>query len=215
VSRPLRVLVADDHPPTRADVREELELSGRFVVCAEAADAAGAVEAAVRDRPDLCVLDVRMPGGGVAAVWEITARLRQTRVVMLTVSADDNDLFAALRAGAAGYLLKDTEPGQLADALGDVVEGRAAIPGALVARLVEEFRDRGPRRRSPLLRDDEAKLTSREWQVLDLLRQGLTTAAIARRLVVSQATVRTHVAAILRKLDVPDRAAAVSFFDER
>ena len=170
---PVRVLIADDHAPTRSDVRDALEESGRFAVCAEAADAAAAVEAAVRERPELCVLDVRMPGGGVAAVWEIAARLPETKIVMLTVSADDGDLFAALRAGADGYLLKNTDLGPLPQALEDVLEGRAAIPPALVARLVSEFRDRRPRRRSILARDDGPQLTSREWQVLDLMRQEL------------------------------------------
>jgi DNA-binding NarL/FixJ family response regulator len=208
-----RVLIADDHAPTRGDLREVLEEDGRFEVCAEAADAPAAVDAAVRERPDLCILDIRMPGRGVAAAWEIAARLPETKVVMLTVSEDDADLFAALRAGASGYLLKGIDPARLPHALQDVIEGQSAIPRALVGRLVGEFRDRGPRRRS--LVGDEAQLTSREWQVLDLLRQELTTAEIARRLVLSQATVRSHVAAILRKLDVPDRAAAIRLFHER
>lgn len=210
-----RVLIADDHAPTRGDIREALEEDGRFEVCAEAANAAAAVEAAVRERPDLCVLDIQMPGRGVAAAWEITARLPSTKVVMLTVSAEDADLFAALRAGAVGYLLKEIDPGRLPHALQDVVDGQSALPQALVTRLMNEFRDRGPRRRSVVGEGNESQLTSREWQVLDLLRQELTTADIARRLVLSQATVRTHVAAILRKLDVPDRAAAVRLFAER
>ena len=94
VAERTRVLIADDHAPTRGDLREVLEEDGRFEVCAEAADAPGAVDAAVRERPDLCILDIRMPGRGVAAAWEITARLPETKVVMLTVSAEDTDLFA-------------------------------------------------------------------------------------------------------------------------
>ena len=211
----VRVLIADDHPPTRADLREALEEDGRFTVCAEAADAAGAIEAAIREHPDLCVVDVRMPGGGVSAVWEIAARLPETKVVMLTVSADDSDLFAALRAGAAGYLLKETDATRLPQALLDVLDGGAALPGVLVARLMDEFRDRGPRRRTTISRPEGPQLTSREWQVLDLLRQKLTTAEIARRLTLSQATVRTHIAAVLRKLDVPDRDAAIRIFETR
>ena len=125
---PVRVLIADDHAPTRSDVREALEESGRFTVCAEAPDAAAAVEAAVRERPEVCVLDVRMPGGGVAAVWEIAARLPETKIVMLTVSADDGDLFAALRAGADGYLLKATDLGPLPEALEDVLAGTRRDP---------------------------------------------------------------------------------------
>ena len=162
----------------------------------------------------MCLLDVRMPGGGVAAAWEISARLPDTKIVMLTVSRDDKDLFAALRAGASGYLLKDVAPDRLADALESVLSGESALPGSLVARLVAEFRYRGPRRRTPVSAEGTgAQLTSREWQVLELMRQGLTTAQIARRLVVSPATVRSHVAAILRKLRVPDREAALKLFE--
>ncbi len=109
-----------------------------------ASNASEAVDAATRERPDLCLLDIRMPGSGIAAAWEITARLPETKVVMLTVSRDDDDLFAALRAGASGYLLKDTDPARLAHALDDVLAGEAAIPRSLVARLAEEFRERGP-----------------------------------------------------------------------
>jgi two-component system, NarL family, nitrate/nitrite response regulator NarL len=208
-----RVLIADDHAPTRGDLREILEEDGRFVVCADVPNAAAAVEAALRERPDLCILDVNMPGRGVAAAWEIASRLPATKIVMLTVSDEDADLFAALRAGAVGYLLKGTDPERLPQALQDVVDGQSALARALVGRLMSEFRDRGPRRRALAGGDREPQLTSREWQVLDLLRQDLTTAEIARRLVLSQATVRTHVAAILRKLHVTDRAAAVRLFD--
>jgi DNA-binding NarL/FixJ family response regulator len=206
------VLIADDHAPTRADIAGALEEDGRFRVCAAVSDAPAAVEAALRFRPGLCLLDIRMPGGGIAAAWEITARLPETKVVMLTVSRDDDDLFAALRAGASGYLLKDIEPDRLPDALDEVLTGDAAMPGALVARLVAEFRERGPRRRAVVTGAPEGHLTSREWEVLELLRERRSTSEIAERLFVSQATVRSHVAAILRKLRVPDREAAVQLF---
>lgn len=211
----VRVLLADDHVPTRDDIRRALEGDPRFSVCAEAADAAAAIDGAVRERPDVCVLDVRMPGGGVAAAWEISARLPRTKIVMLTVSRDDRDLFSALRAGAAGYLLKDMDPASLPQALRDVLNGEAALPPALVTRVVEEFRDRGPRRRAVVAGDGYETLTSREWQVLDLLRQGLSTAAIARRLVVSPVTVRTHVNSILRKVRAPSREALLRDFERR
>jgi DNA-binding NarL/FixJ family response regulator len=208
-----RVLLADDHVPTRRDIRRALETDARFTVCAEAGDAPAAIEAAVRESPDICILDVRMPGTGVAAAWEISARLPQTRIVMLTVSRDDADLFASLRAGASGYLLKDMDPEELAGALGDVLNGEAALPPALMARVIEEFRDRSPRRRAVHAREGYETLTSREWQVLDLLRQGLTTAGIARKLVVSPVTVRTHVASILRKVRAPSREALLRDFE--
>jgi DNA-binding NarL/FixJ family response regulator len=204
---PIRVLIADDHAPTRGEMREALEQDERFEVIAEAADGPSAVQAAVRDRPDICVMDIRMPGSsGIAATREITSRLPETKVVMLTVSVDNEDLLNALRAGAAGYLLKDIDPERLPHALYDVLEGRAAIPRVLVARLVDEFRDHGPRRRS-IVTELGHNLTSREWEVLDLLRQGKSTRDIADMLYVSRATVRSHVAAILRKLDLPNREA--------
>lgn len=209
-----RVLIADDHPPTRAGVRAVLAEHG-FDVCAEAADAEAAVAAALRERPDVCLLDIRMPGGGIAAAARISAGLPQTAIVMLTVSRDDDDLFDALRAGASGYLLKDIARERLPAALDGVLAGEAPLPASLVARLVEEFRHRD-RRRRVLLRDRPGvQLREREWEVLELLREGLTTAEIARRLFVAEVTVRTHVSAILRKLRVPDRAAAVRLLDER
>ena len=211
----IRVLLADDHVPTRQDVRASLEADPRFVVVAEAGDAASAVQAAVEHTPDVCVLDIRMPGSGTAAAWEISSRLPDTKVVMLTVSRDDADLFASLRAGASGYLLKDIDPMRLPHALHDVVQGEAAIPRTLVARMIEEFRDTSPRRRSVESTGPAGQLTSREWEVLELLRRGLSTAEIAARLSLSRATVRSHVAAVLRKLRVPDRESAVKLFDER
>ena len=194
-------------------MRAALEADERFAVCAEVGDAVAAVDAAVRERPDLCLLDVRMPGSGVAAAWEITARLPDTKVVMLTVSADDGDLFAALSAGAVGYLLKELEPERLPRALAEVLEGEAAIPRSLVGRLVAVFRDPAPRRRALLSSERGGMLTSREWQVLELMRGGLSTSEIAARLYVSQATVRSHVASILRKLRVPDRESAVRLLE--
>jgi DNA-binding NarL/FixJ family response regulator len=130
------------------------------------------------------------------------------------LSRSDEDLFAALRAGVSGYLLKDMPFEEIGDELARVLEGRVALPPELVARLVEEFRDSAPRRRALLGQGAGVQLTSREWQVLDLLRQGLNTSDIARRLFVSPATVRSHVAAVLRKLRVPDRDAAIRLFED-
>jgi DNA-binding NarL/FixJ family response regulator len=214
-AKKIRVLLADDHAPTLRDIRSALEADERFVVAGEANDAPSAVQAALRLIPDLCLLDIRMPGNGISAAWEITARLPQTKVVMLTVSRDDFDLFQALRAGASGYLLKDVDPARLPHALHDVLRGEPAIPRSLVARMLEEFRDRSPRRRALVSDTAGAQLTSREWEVLDLMRQGLSTADIGKRLFVSQPTVRSHVASMLRKLRVPDREAAVRLFDAR
>jgi two-component system, NarL family, nitrate/nitrite response regulator NarL len=126
-------LVADDHPVLRSSMRAELEESG-FCVCAEAGDAESAVEAALRFRPALCVLDVHMPGGGIEAARAIVAALPETRVAMLTVSRADDDFVASVRAGATGYLLKDIDPKRLASSLRDVAAGKMVFPPALAAR---------------------------------------------------------------------------------
>jgi DNA-binding NarL/FixJ family response regulator len=202
------VLVADDHPPTRAGVRLALE-NGGFSVCAEVGDAAAAVEAAVRLRPSICLLDIHMPGNGIAAADEIGRRVPDAAVVMLTVSQEDEDLFDALEAGAIGYLLKDTSPIRLPDALRAVLRGEAALPPHLVTKVVSEFRQRRRRRRVSLPGRKPVDLTDREREVLAMMRDGLTTAEMAERLFVAPVTVRTHVASILRKLRVPDRRAAV------
>lgn len=211
---PLRVLIADDHAPTRDDVRRALDQGG-LTVCAEAADAAHAVQQALETKPDICLLDVRMPGGGVAAAWEITARLPTTKVVMLTVSEADADLFRALRAGAVSYLLKDIDLGVLPVALRDVAEGRAAIPPELVARMVTQFHSSDPRFRTTEVGTELGpRLTSREWDVLAGLAEGLSTRDIARRLQLKPSGVRAHISAVVQKLGVKDRHEAVSFFHD-
>jgi DNA-binding NarL/FixJ family response regulator len=211
-ARPATVIIADDHPPTRAGVRSALEADG-FEIVAECSTGAAAVEAARAHHPDVCLLDIHMSDNGIAAAAEITASLPGTAVVMLTVSRNDADLFDAVRAGAAGYLVKDMDPGRLSHALRGVLAGEAALPRALVARLMDEFRDRAHRRTLPVLSERGIELTKREWEVLELLREGLGTAEIAGRLFISSGTVRTHVAAILTKLRSPDRKAALRLFD--
>lgn len=209
----ITVLLADDHAAVRAGIR--LALSGEgFNVVAEAADGPEAVELARELRPDIALLDVNMPGSGIKAAEEIVQSLPGTMVVMLTVSRDDDDLFAALRAGASGYLLKDTDPGRLPFALRGVLEGEAALPRGLVARLIDEFRTRGKRRRLPLMRQRGVELTEREWEVLEFLHDGLATAEIAERLSISPVTVRRHVSEILKKLRVTSREEAVRLMDE-
>ena len=208
-----RVVLADDHPPTRAGVRTSLE-GGGWVVCAEAADAAGAIAAAISERPDVCLLDINMPGSGIRAAGEIVRQLPETAVVMLTVSRDDADLFEALRAGARGYLLKDMDPERLPNALQGVLDGEAALPRALVSRVIDEFRQRGRHRLLRVRGREDVQLTDREWEVLEAMRGGHTTGEIAERLGISAVTVRRHVSEILRKLGAPDRKAAVRMLDE-
>jgi DNA-binding NarL/FixJ family response regulator len=209
----VRVLVADDHPPTRQGVRLALEQG--FEICAEASDAAGAVAGARETRPDLCLLDIRMPGNGLSAAAAIAAELPGTAIVMLTVSRDDDDLFAALRCGASGYLLKDIDPARLREALVAVLDGEARLSGALLTRVVDEFRERERPARLARPRPRGAQLTAREWLILDLLRDGRTTGEIATQLFIEPVTVRGHVASIMRKLRVRTRAEAIRFLEQR
>ena len=187
---------------------------GGFTICAEASDAAGAVQAAVRTRPDICLLDIHMPGSGIKAATEITSKMPEVVVVMLTFSGAESDLFDALRAGASGYLMKDIDPDRLPHVLESVLRGEAALARTLVARLIEEFRGRDRHRRVPLLKERGEKLTSREWEVLELMQQGQGTAEIAERLFVSKVTVRGHMASILKKLRVPDRESLLHLLRE-
>jgi DNA-binding NarL/FixJ family response regulator len=213
-TKAISVLIADGHAPTRASLCRVLSAAPRFEICAETGDAASAVAAAVRGRPDLCVLDVNLPGGGVAAAREIGSRLPRAKFVMLTRSAGDGDLFAALRAGAEGYLLKRPEFDHLPDVLAGVCAGDAAVDPVFVARLLRYYRTREPRWRRPvaMAAADPPHLTSREWEVLELLSEGLSTADIARSLIITSSAVRVHIAAVVRKLGVADRAAAVEMF---
>jgi DNA-binding NarL/FixJ family response regulator len=142
-----------------------------------------------------------MPGGGgIAAAWEISARLPETRIVILTVSDESRDVLAALRAGAVGYLLKDMDFERLPAALWDVAHGEATIPRTLLADVLAQFRDPSANWRSRASEEDGPKLTSREWEILELHQQGLSTAQIARRLSLTPATVRSHRARLVRKL---------------
>jgi DNA-binding NarL/FixJ family response regulator len=206
VGEGLRVLIADDHPMARVGVRVALERGG-FEVCAEAEDAASAIDAAERELPDICLLDIQMPGSGIHAAEEIGKRVPESAIVMLTVSRIDTDLFDALRAGASGYLLKDIDPTRLPLVLRRVLDGEAALPRHLVALVIDEFRERG--RRRPLLKRRGVVLTDREWEVLELMSHGLSTFEIADRLFIEPVTVRTHVSAILKKLHVSSRKAAL------
>jgi DNA-binding NarL/FixJ family response regulator len=207
-----RVLVANDRAWRRTVISRAVASDPRFAVCAEIGDAPGAVVAAARERPAVCLLQVGMPGGGISAAWEISARLPQTKVVMFTSSREPAHLLAALRAGATGYLLSDMNLARLPAALTDVVMGKAVIPRDLVSYLVAEVRDRNARHRALLIGEHAQHLTSREWQVLELLRLQLSTAQIARRLVLSDATVRSHIASTMAKLGVSDRTALITLF---
>lgn len=209
----LTVLLGDDQVATRTGVRRVLEAHGLRVV-AEAASAAQAVEAALAHRPDVCLLAVRMPGNGITAVEQIVRALPDTKIVMLTASDRDEDLFGALRAGAVGYLMKSTPAARLPHVIRGVAGGEAALPREMTALVLREFRAGGSRRRVPVSASGSGvELTAREYEVLQPLRQGRRTAQIAAELGISEVTVRRHISAILRKLGVPDRRSALELLD--
>lgn len=212
VSDGLTVVIADDHAPTRAGVRAALAADG-FAVVGEASNARAAVQLTEQHSPDVCLLDIHMPGSGVAAAAEVSASVPEAAVVMLTYSREDDDLFDALRAGARGYLLKDMDPARLGAALRGVLNGEAALPRGLAARVLAEFR--GGSKRKVFVRDRRpADLTSREWEIMSLLREGLPTEAVAERLFISPGTVRVHVSSVLKKLRAGDRSTAMRMLDD-
>jgi DNA-binding NarL/FixJ family response regulator len=207
--RPLRALIADDHPLVRDGIRQALTRQG-VDVCAQVADAPGAVAAALRERPDVCLLDIDMPGNGIVAARQISEQLPETAVVMLTVSDDERDLLAAVRAGAVGYLLKESDPDRLAFALSGVVSGEAALPRRLTMLVLDHVRASETRRRLTLRMPRGVQLTEREWDVLELMHDEMTTRDVATELSISPVTVRRHLSSAVAKLGVCDRDAALA-----
>jgi two-component system nitrate/nitrite response regulator NarL len=206
------VVLAEDQPPVRSAVRRLLEADG-FAMVAEADDADGAIEAVLAQAPDVCVVEVLLPGGGIRATREITRRAPQTTVVMLAASADREHLIDSIRAGASGYLLKDMDPERLTSALRRVLAGEPTIPRALMGHLIDDLRTHG-RRRTVVGKRGRAELTSREFEVLELLCDGLETARIAERLSISGVTVRRHISEVVRKLGVRNRDEAVALVSD-
>lgn len=204
--RTVRVVMADDHARVRGRVREALEAGG-IEVCAEGATGEEALRLVLEHEPEVALLDIHMPGSGIRATREITRRLPACTVVMLTNSAEEDDLFDSLRAGASGYLLKDTDPTRLPLVLRSVLAGEAAMPRRLVAMVMDEFRA-PTRRRFSRTSPAASKLSPREWEVMELLSEGLSTEEVAGRLFLSTTTVRVHVSSVLRKLRVKDRESA-------
>lgn len=198
--RRFRILIADDHPVVRAGLRGLLDSVADFQVVAEAADGLAAVAQAQAHQPDVALLDLRMPGlDGTGAAVQIRAACPGTQVLILSTYEADRDIQAALRAGARGYLLKDTPPDDLFRAIRAVAAGQTTLGPSLAERLLHSS-DTAP----------QQTLSEREVAVLDRVARGLTNAQIGRSLHISTATVKTHLNHIFGKLDVPDRAAAVA-----
>ena len=202
-----RVLIADDHQPIRAGVRMALE-EGGCVVVGEAGTAFRAVELANELRPDACILDITMPGGGLWALRTILDQQPRTRCLMLTVSSSSTDVLKALEVGAVGYLLKDVAPAEVPRAVHAAMSGEGVLGGMLTSVVLAELR-RGPRADTVVNAEGRTvAFTPREWEVLDLLLGGLSTRAVAERLGLHPTTVRRHVSDAVLKLRVSSRDEA-------
>lgn len=212
LTTPLRLVIADDEPLVRAGLRLVLDLDPDLTIVAEAGDGAEALALVRSHRPDLALLDVRMPRlDGIEVIRHIMTDpgLSTTRALVLTTFADDELLIAAVRAGAGGYLLKSMSPIDIRTAVRAAAQGQTAVAPELVERLLQEHAQRH-RPRSPQL----DRLTERETQVLREVAAGHSNAEIARNLYVGEGTVKTHVASILRKLGLRDRTqAAVAAYE--
>ncbi|MEU8279775.1 response regulator [Microbispora bryophytorum] len=195
----INVLLVDDHPVIRAGIRAMLHDEPDLAVIGEAASGSAALTAARDLTPDVVLMDLRLPGGdGVSATAAIRTELPGTRVVILTTYETDGDILRAVEAGAAGYLLKDTSPADLAQAVRAAARGETVLSPAVAAKLLDRVRQPRPE-----------TLSRREVEVLRLVARGLTNADIGRSLFITEATVKTYVVRIFAKLDVSDRTAAV------
>jgi DNA-binding NarL/FixJ family response regulator len=204
------VLVADDQALVRVGLRKILESESDMRVLGEAGDGEEAVASAQRLRPDVVLMDIRMPVlDGIEATRRIVRAQPATRVLMLTTFGLDSYVYDALRAGASGFMLKDAPPEQIAAAVRIVASGEALLAPAVTRAVIEEFARRAPA--APAPSPAVAELTPREREVLDLLARGLSNPEICERLVISEATAKTHVAHILQKLDLRDRVQAVIY----
>ena len=203
MTEPIAVLIADDHPFVRHGLRTFLETLDDVEVVGEAGNGAEAVEQAARLVPDVVLMDLVMPElDGVEATRRIRAESPTTKVIVLTSFDADEQVFPAIKAGAAGYLLKDVRPAELAEAVRKASRGEALLAPSVAAKLMQEVAgDRSP----------AAGLTERELEVLRLIARGLSNKMIARELVVSEKTVKTHVSNILAKLHLTDRTQAALY----
>ena len=203
----IRILIADDQELVRTGFRVVLDAEPDLEVVGEAADGQTALEASQALEPDVVLMDIRMPNlDGIEATRRLAAGDRSPRVLILTTFDLDDYVYEALRAGASGFLLKDVRASDLCQAVRTVAAGEALLSPTITRRLIESYTRRPPAAAQPAAL---AELTPRELEVLRLVARGLSNAAIARELVVGDATVKTHVARIFSKLDLHDRAQAV------
>jgi len=202
----IRILIADDHTLVRAGLRALFSTEPGMEVAGEAADGVEAVLKARSLRPDIILLDLVMPRkGGIEAIHEIKEENPDVRILVLTSFTDDDKVFPAIKAGALGYLLKDSTPQALLQAIHDVHRGESSLDPTIARKLIRELNQ------PPALPRTEEPLTAREVEVLRLVAQGLSNQEIAERMVVSERTVRTHVSNILSKLHLANRTQAALY----
>ena len=206
-TRRAHVLIAAERLPTRVGLRLALEPEAR---CTEAADAQSAVDAAVRERPDVCLLGLDPSGQGMRVVNEISTRVPSACVILLTNELDEEEFMAAVRAGASGYLTQSLNPERLPFVVQGAMRGEPAVPRRFVSRLLDELRTRERRRSVVLAGKGRVALTAREWEVAEMLLRSATTSQMASELGVAQVTVRRHVGSVERKLGVSTRAEVVA-----
>lgn len=205
----VRILLVDDHEMFLTGVAQALTMAGGMEVVGQAHDGKSGVEMAVRHQPDLVLVDINMPiMNGVEATRQIKQRCPRTRVVVLTVSDLDKDLFEAIKAGADGYLLKNLTPAELVAAVRAAGAGEAPVSPVMAARLLKEFRAGRVSRETP---SDAQQLTAREIEVLQHVTRGLTYKEIAEKLFVAESTIKNHMRHIMEKLHLRNRSEAIRY----
>ena len=207
------VVVVEEQPALRAAVRKVLETDG-FVVSGEADNAEEGLRVVLRKKPDICLIGLHQGEASLRLIASVTDEQRgpSTLVIVLTASRSTESMIAAIRAGATGYLLKEMNPERIPAAVRGVLKGEAAIPRTLVTRLIREIQRKG----GPTInaKGGLVEFTPRQWEILNLMSDGLSTAEIAKRLLISPVTVRRHASAIVTRLGVPDRESAIELLRE-
>ena len=205
----IRVVLVDDHAVVRAGLKAMLRAARDIEVVGEASDGVAAVELAASTVPDVILMDVRMPkGSGIEACVSIKQAAPSAKIIMLTVSDEEGDLYDAVKSGASGYLLKDSSIDEVAQAVRVVAEGQSLISPMMAAKLLDEFKEMSRTDREAVI---SARLTERELEVLRLVAKGLNNREIAKQLFISENTVKNHVRNILEKLQLHSRMEAVMY----
>ncbi|MEI7847733.1 MAG: response regulator transcription factor [Chloroflexota bacterium] len=207
---PIRLMIADDHKLFREGLKALLSITEDIEIVAEAGDGQIALELFTTIQPDIILMDINMPGlNGIQVTQQIQSKYPNTGIIMLTMLEDDASVFAAMRAGARGYLLKGADPSEMLAVIRAVAEGQALFGPAIAARLMNYFRDLSALPSSPHMETPFPELSERELEVLKLISQGQNNQEIAQKLVLSPKTVRNHITSIFSKLQVADRAQAI------